>query len=138
MNTNKTSLDWIRELALRLADIAHNPDAWEQYRIANEGKDVVIDRAENNLARYVREVELHLSALYDADTKLDSENQQLRQRLQNVADKARNSQQQGQILIAIQIEEALSDDSGDDDELNDNGVYEDDVVIHAPYDDEDE
>lgn len=39
---------------------------------------------------------------------LDIENQRLRKELQTVANKARNSQQQGQILIAMMIEEVLA------------------------------
>lgn len=105
---NKTSLEWISELALRLATIAHDPDSWESYKaVETDTKSIVIDRTENNLSRYVRECEIHFSALYDADYQQDIENQRLRQELQAVADKARNSQQQGQILVAMQIEEVL-------------------------------
>lgn len=109
MNTNKTSLEWISELALRLTTIAHDPETWEDYKtVETDTKGVVIDRTENNLSRYVRECEIHFSALYDETHKLEIENHRLRKELQSVVDKARNSQQSGQILIAMMIEEVLS------------------------------
>lgn len=49
-----------------------------------------------------------MSKMYDKNGLLDIENQRLRKELKGVADKARNSQQQGQILIAMMIEEVLA------------------------------
>ncbi len=78
---NKTSLEWISDLALRLATIAHDPDSWESYKaVETDTKSIVIDRTENNLSRYVRECETHFSALYDADYQQDIENAGLQAR----------------------------------------------------------
>ena len=84
---NKTSLEWISELALRLATIAHDPDTWESYKaVETDTKGIVIDRTENNLSRYVRECEIHFSALYDADYQQDTENAGLQAQLDEAAE----------------------------------------------------
>lgn len=71
---NKTSLEWISELVLRLTTIAHDPETWESYKaVGTDTKAIVIDRTDNNIARYIRECEIHFSALYDADMKQDTE-----------------------------------------------------------------
>ena len=56
-------------------------------------------------------VEQYNELLSNEDQKsgvLDIENQRLRKELQSIVDRARNSQQQGQILIAMMIEEVLA------------------------------
>lgn len=87
MNTNKTSLDWISDLALRLATIAHDPETWESYKVADaDTKGIVIDRTENNLSVYVRQCEAFLSTLYDADYQKDVENEKLQAQLDAAAE----------------------------------------------------
>lgn len=106
-----TDLEFIRSLALRLATIAHDPEAWEQYKVVEtDNKGIVIDRTENNLSYYVRECEKKFSALYDADMEHDARMERTRQQLREIVEKAQNSQQQGQILIAMQIVEILNND----------------------------
>jgi hypothetical protein len=65
-------------------------------------------RVHNTISQLIEQYNTELTEWYDKNGLLDIENQRLRKELKGVAGKARNSQQQGQILIAMMIEEVLA------------------------------
>lgn len=49
----ESPLTRISELALRLSAVAAEPDAWKEFQLTAEGREVVIDRIENQIQTYV-------------------------------------------------------------------------------------
>lgn len=65
MSSRRTDpLEAIKELAYRLYLIAAEPDAWKQYQITSEDRNVVLDRLQNSIDSYVLEAQKELKALH--------------------------------------------------------------------------